>query len=152
MWIKQYILTITSVVVFSAMAEALMPENTMKKHISLVAGLLVLLAISKPIINMTKLKPIDLNLNFDIESESGDILNKLERTQSNEIENTFEASLSSSIEKELSDKFGVSLKVNVVKSKDNTVEIKLYGAENEQLRKHIKYVYGLESTFEKGGV
>ena len=61
MWIKSYVITIILVVLMSILTESLMPDTEMKKHISLVSGLVILFAIAKPIISIPDILSISLS-------------------------------------------------------------------------------------------
>lgn len=152
MEIKKYIITIAATVIIASMAEVLMPEGSFKKHISLVTGLFVLFVMAKPIQLITSLPNIDVENFFDVDTESSSavISEKLNVAQQEEINTKFEKSVSSSISEKIKDTNNVSCEVQVCFENGIINHVTVFTAENDEIRKTIKDIYGLECDFKEG--
>lgn len=153
MWIKSYIMTIVAVVLLSAVAEALMPETEMKKHISLVVGLLILFAIAKPIISISEFSTDNMFLKLDTEvsTSAKRISEKIENVQFEVVDTTFSDSLSQAIAKSINTNYGVKSNVEAVIKNGTVKNIKIDSEPNDDIRQFIRNTYGLECVFERDG-
>ncbi len=153
MWIKGYILTIALVVLLSALAEALMPDSNMKKHISLVTGLIMLLAIAKPVISLPRFSLDDIlfTLEDKVAVSGADISKSIVSAQLQAADTGFEEALSKAISNSIFDSLGIKCNVKAVAKEGSVSQIKLDCRESEEIREHIKQNYGLECVFERDG-
>lgn len=151
MWIKNYILTIISVVLLSTIIETLMPDTSMKKHISLVAGLIVLFAIAKPIVSIHRLPMEDVIFRLDdlSKSTSKELYNRISQSQNVIIDNTFAGALSGTISNAIKSTFGIECNTKAVVDNGTVKYVKFNCKENSEVQKFIKQMYGLECIFEK---
>ncbi len=151
MWIKNYIMTIISVVLISGISESLMPNTNMKKHISLVVGLIILFAIVKPIISIPNIT-IDnmlLRLEDDATVSSEMINKKIEKFQYEIIDNEFSSSVSNTISNAIYSYCGVKCKVKTLSNNGIIDSIIINAPENENIKEFVKNTYGLECKFKK---
>lgn len=153
MWFKTYILTIISVVLLSAIAESLMPETQMKKHISLVAGLIVLLAIAKPIVSIPKLSVDDIFFRLEdwTTVSSQEISKKITEAQYQTVDNTFGSALSDTITESINDSCNIKCRAEAVIDNGMVKYVRLNCMENSEIKNFVKQTYGLECVFEKDG-
>lgn len=153
MWIKNYILTIISVVLLSTIIETLIPDTSMKKHISLVAGLIVLFAIAKPIVSIQRLPMEDVIFHLEdlSKSTSEELYNRISQSQNIIIDNTFSEALSGTISNAIKSTFGLECDTEAVVDNGTVKYVKFDCTENSKVEKFIKQTYGLECIFEKDG-
>lgn len=151
MWIKSYISAIAVTVIFSAFAESLMPETEMKKHISLVVGIIILIVISKPVLSIPVFNENILDFAESASIASVEISERLNNTQSDEIRSVFIEKLDNNIEKDIYNKFSVKCNVNIAFKNQDIEYVYVETAENEGIRKHIEEIYGFKCVFEKDG-
>ena len=147
--IKNYILTIAATVLFCAIAENLMPDGNIKKHISLVVGLVILYAIANPLIDMPEFLidgiKIELNESSDISSKK--INSEIERTSFEIIDNSFSEALENAIENSIENNFGVKKSVNVNSQNGEIVSTVIQGERNQNIESFIRQNFGLNCTF-----
>ena len=151
MWIKTYIMTIITVVLLSSITEALMPETDMKKHLSLVVGLVVLFAMAKPLISIPRFAVEDMifRIEEDVSSSSKKINEKIEEAQINIVNNQFSRSLSETISKSVYSSCGIKCNVDVSINNGTIEKVFIDDYENDVIKNFIKNNYGLECTFQK---
>lgn len=151
MWIKTYIMTIITVVLLSAITEALMPETDMKKHLSLVVGLVVLFAMAKPLISVPHFVVEDMifRIEEDVSASSKKINKKIEESQINVIDNQFSKSLSETISHSIYSTCGIKCNVDVSINNGIIEKVVIDAEENENIRSFIKKNYGLECAFKR---
>lgn len=151
MWIKTYILTIITVVIFSSMAENIMPDTNMKKHISLAVGILVLLAIAKPIVSISQFSFDNIILNSDkVITTSEELSKKIYNEQSIDIQTSFENKTSEVITSDVNDFFKTKYNVDI-NVHDNRTVAKINCEPNIEIEKYIEDKYGFKCVFNKGG-
>ena len=151
MWIKTYILTIIVVVLLSHLADSLMPDNNMKKHISLVCGLIVLLTIAKPFVALPK----TLTTNFDLSDSRGslssiELSEKLICDMESTIDSEFCTNLNKTINDDLQNRYNRSFKTKTIKA-DKTFYLKIYEKEDIGVKNYIETTYGIMCEFTEGG-
>ena len=153
MWIKSYILTIVTIVIFLSVVESIMPDTDMKKHISLVAGLIVLLTIARPVISITKISYNDLVLNTDVALQASNNLNKkIDSHHAGMAKKDFAYKTSQIITQSINTHFNTSYIAQAVIYNDSDIKIKLNCTANEAIRNYVKTNYGFDCIFEKGGI
>lgn len=150
MWIKSYIFAIAVTVVFSAFAETLMPETEMKKHISLVIGIIILIVIARPVLSIPVFDAKIIDLSESVSTTSAEISEKLSDAQRKEIEIGFNQKLNNTIEKDIYNNFSVNCRVNIVSKDENIDYVYIEATENDDIRKLVEETYGLKCVFEKG--
>lgn len=153
MGIKSYILTIVSTVLFSALTESLMPDGKMKKHISLVVGLVILVAITKPLLNIQKflVEDITYKLEISVDETSSLINEKIMNAQYKAIDDTFEKSLSASLENSVLKSLGTEREIEAEAHNGQITKIVVHGGIDDQVKKHIKQNFGLDCEFTDDG-
>lgn len=151
MQIKEYVIAIASTVIISSMAEVLMPEGSFKKHISLVTGLFILFVMAKPILSIKALPSIDLGKFFDVNtsSTSVEMSEKLNIAEQKAIDTDFEKSLSDSISSKIRELHNINCKVSVLSENSIIKRLTVFSAENDEIRKTINEIYGLECDFKE---
>ena len=149
MWIKNYILTIVAIILISVIAESLMPETKTKKHISLVAGLMIIFAIAKPILSVPRLnfENIEDFLNEEGISSSQEISTKIAEARVKEVDNVFKTALCESISENLYKNFGEKYDVEAVVLEGTVEYIQLGCVTDEQIESYIKDTYGVKCVF-----
>lgn len=147
--IKNYILTIAATVLFCAVAENLMPEGNIKKHISLVVGLVILLAIANPLIKVPKflIEGIEIELDEKAETSSKIIKDDIEKTSIKIIDNSFSNALETSIENSIENNFGVKKSVSIKTENGEIVSTVIQGEKNQNIEHFIRQNFGLICTF-----
>lgn len=147
--IKSYILTIAATVLFCAIAESLMPDGNIKKHISLVVGLVILYAIANPLIDIPKFLidgiKIELSESSDMSSEK--INSEIEKTSFEIIDNSFSEALENAIENSIENNFGVKKSVNVKSQNGEIVSTIIQGERNQNIESFIRQNFGLNCAF-----
>jgi len=153
MWIKTYILTIATVVLFSVFAESLMPDSKMKKHISLVAGLIILFAIAKPLISVNKFSLTDVFSDFseDVDVSGEALSKKINNAQTMSVNSDFAKRLSSEISSKIENTMSIKCKVEVIIEENKVKLVKIHSLENSQIKKLVVDTYGLVCVFEGDG-
>lgn len=151
MWIKTYIMTIVTVVLLSAITEALMPETDMKKHLSLVVGLVVLFAMAKPLVSIPRFAVEDMifRVEEDVSISSKSINKKIEDAQIVVVDNQFSKSLSDTISHSIYSSCAIKCNVEVLIDNGIIEGVIIDAHENEDIRKFVKKNYGLECTFKR---
>lgn len=153
MGIKSYILTIVSTVLFSSLTESLMPDGKMKKHISLVVGLVIMVAITKPLLNIQKFLVEDITYKLEISAgETSSLINeKITNAQYKAIDDTFEKSLSDSLESSVLKSLGIEKEIEAEAHNGQITRIVVHGEESEQVKMYIKQNFGLDCEFTDDG-
>lgn len=153
MGIKSYILTIVSTVILSALTESLMPDSKMKKHISLVVGLVMVVAITKPILNIRKylVEDITYKLEVAVDETSSMINEKITNAQYKAIDSTFEKSLSDSLENSVTKSLGLEKEIEAEAHNGQITKIVVHGEVDNQVKTHIKQNFGLDCEFTDDG-
>ena len=152
MWIKTYIMTIVSVILISVIAESLMPETNAKRHISLVAGLMIIFSIAKPIISLPKFnfESIENILSEEGIITSNEITEKISETQAKEINRNFKNALSESIAENLNKNFGSEYELEIVMSDTSIDCISLNCTADSKIKSYIENTYGIKCMFVEG--
>lgn len=152
--IKSYILTIVSVVVFSVFAEAIMPEGTTKKQITLVVGVVILITISKPVLKITTDLSSYQNFSGNY-SQSTSVVNdlgdRLESAVTGSIYTDFKIKLNRLIEEEIKNRFLISCSAEATIENGMISYMKIFTDENEEIKTYIERNFGIKCVFEKGG-
>ncbi len=152
--IKSYILTIVSVVVFSVFAEAIMPEGTTRKQITLVVGVVILITISKPVLKFTA--DLSSYKNFSGNSSQStsvvnDLGDRLESAVAGSVYTDFKIKLSRRIEEEVKNRFLISCSADVTIENGMVSYVKIFTDENEEIKTYIERNFAIKCMFEKGG-
>lgn len=153
MWIKEYVLTIAVTVLFSVLAESVMPETKMKKHISLVAGVIILLVIARPVLSVAE----NFERFFSAEGEDAEITSspeigsRLENAYSSEIQADFFEKTGEAIGKDIENSLYVKCRIRLEQKPDGALCVYADTTRNESIEKLIRDRYGFECYFAKGG-
>ena len=151
MWIKSYVITIILVVLMSILTESLMPDTEMKKHISLVSGLVILFAIAKPIISIPDILSENSGFNFIKNEEFFDqdkntLVEKVVNLRDDTVQSGFKNKLNDVVSKDLYSKFELSVKTEIVEN-ENKIFLKIYEEENDDVKNYIENTYGIRCFF-----
>lgn len=149
MWIKNYVLTLISIVIFSSFVEILMPSSNMKKHISLISGIVMIIAISKPIIKFPThiLSEMSFQLEYSQEESPANLSDKLAEVQNELIEDDFSNEIISAVQYDINTKFKKNYDIGVLIENGTVKCVILHGEEHEKIAKYIKQTYGFECMF-----
>lgn len=150
MWIKNYILTIIIAILFSSFVETLMPSSNMKKHISLISGIIMILVIIKPIIKLPEymLSELSFRLEYNADNYSEALKEKLNASQEKIIIDDFETALVCRIQKDLKMHFGKKYEIVISTNAQMVEGIILHGEKNDDIIAYIKSTYGIECVFD----
>lgn len=144
--VRQWIINITTVIVFISFIEILMPNGAMKKYLNLVLGFVVILIILNPIINTVE------NKNY-IEDELFEISNSINQNEyifaSSNIENIqreqllslYKSKIKSDMKGRLESKYEVEIidvNIDVEDSKEDTGKIKKIHLKLEKRNRDIE--------------
>lgn len=151
MWIKSYIITLVSVALLFAVFEILMPNTNMKKYISLIAGIVALFTIIKPVVSFPKhiLEDISFELESNAEYTSSQISESITNSLSKEIDNNFQKSLSSAIELSVEQVCNIKCKATPHIEDGMVKYVYIDSQKNEAIEKHIKENFGLVCYFKE---
>ena len=126
-----------------------MPDGNIKKHISLVVGLVILYAIANPLIDIPKFLidgiKIELIENSDMSSEK--INSEIEKTSFEIIDHSFSEALENAIENSIENNFGVKKSVNVKSQNGEIVSTIIQGERNQNIESFIRQNFGLNCAF-----
>lgn len=151
-----YIKTIAAVTVFAAFTEMLMPDNSFKKYINLVTGLLLLSIVLKPMLLLFDFQYGDMELSVKEKLEKLQCETILEdeeyyeKLQQDAIEDVYEQDLNLKISKDLRKKFGdeVTVEAEFEKNNDSTnygsvLSVNIIGncQRGEELKKYMEKAY-----------
>ncbi len=157
-----YIKNIAVFMLFAAFAEMLMPENNLKKYISLVMGLILLTIVIKPMFFVFQ-KGADLELKalqqaVSFWSEEYDIQNT-ENNQWNEtmILNIYKKELEQKLQEDLQNKFHTNMTVTAQidtqqKNYGDILAVTLQGEieKEEEMREYMKKKYDIDQVYIEG--
>lgn len=151
-----YIKTIAAVTLFMAFAEMLMPDNSFKKYIHLVTGILLLTVMVKPMLSL---------IHFDVGEIESKIEEKMSLMQSNitleseeyyeqlqeeTVQDLYTQEVNRKITQDIQTKFGENLQVQTEVEKDknsmhygNVVAVTIFGncPYGEELKKYMAESY-----------
>lgn len=153
MQIKSYIVTIISVVLMSFVAEGIMPDGNMKKHITLVMGIVILIAVSKPVIDFTGglfKNGIDLEF-YRSDDVSYDLTQKLENAVTEKVYNSFQTKLNNMAEEEIYSELGVNCKVETILDGNTVKYIRVHGKQSIAIENYIEKRFGIKCKFDEVG-
>lgn len=149
MWIKNYILTLIILVLLTSFVEALMPNSSMKKHVSLMAGIVMILLIINPVIKLPDylINKISFQLQYNQNTPDNNLSDKIVESHNELILSDFSINISGVIEKDISSQFDKLYKVDVLTQDNAITGVVLYGEEDVHIAEYIRKTYGFESTF-----
>lgn len=153
MQVKSYIFTILSVVILSVVAEGIMPDGGMKKHISLVMGVIILITVSKPVIDLTGVMSRD-GFNFESsipETEKNTLTEKFESEIADSIYDGFQSRLNSMIETQIFNNFNLACKVKTIMKNGEIEYVEVSGKENPKIRDWVEKQFGIKCVFDEVG-
>ncbi|MBE7030777.1 MAG: stage III sporulation protein AF [Ruminococcaceae bacterium] len=144
-FIREYIMSIIVVILFSVLLEMIMPGSSFKKYIKLVVGLLIMFAIIKPVIHIPSLKNMELPYLTSeqvFSEQSEQVHTSVEGIQDNLIKKHFSQSLSNEIQDAIYKKFSVTCQVlTEFDGKQITVHIAGDEEKRQEIEGFIKTTY-----------
>lgn len=149
MWIKSYVSTIILVVLLSLIAESVMPDTAMKKHVSLISGLVILLAIARPIISIPSILVENTRFDFIDDSfilDESSLSEKIVNIRDSAVQSGFKSTLNDLISQDLYKNFRLKVKTEIFENGED-VYLKIYDKEISDVRKHIENTYGIRCIF-----
>ncbi len=135
-YIKAYFLNIISVILFTVLVEILMPNSSFKGYIKLVLGLLVILAVVKPITNLT-----GFNIDSLVDTDQSYVTStQIEEVQNRQINTVFCDNLENAIETDVKERFNEDVEVSVEADINEIKNIDITGISDERKYEIEKYI------------
>ncbi len=154
-FIREYALSIITVVLFSVLLEIMMPSSNFKKYIKLVAGLLVMFVLIRPVVKLPALEQTLEVFNISTEafvSQSKAVQQQIAKAQEEQIGSRFTKSLEQKIQDDIYTAFGTSCTVQVIFDGKTVQSLKIKAPERTgEIQLFVKNNYGLEAQVEQGG-
>lgn len=141
--LKVWLLNIVMVIVFVSFIEILMPNNKMKKYLSLILGFVVMLVILNPLVNM-------INSKEDLANEFFKISNQLNKEEYTFVSKNIETKQ----QKQLLSLYKKRLKSDIVNRIENKYEVKVLDVaiDLEDNKEKMGEIKGMKvSIMEKAG-
>lgn len=159
-WLKSWIITISTTVIFITCVELILPNNKMKKYAKFVLGLILIVVILKPIISLFSKQDINNVINDAdkyINIKKYDInLDKFKNTNKDKIIKTFEEKLQKSCQKILKNKYPennykiqIKAKFEDYSSKISITKVDLGVEEKDKVKKIQKIEINTKSKTQK---
>ena len=114
--IRNWAFSVSAVVVFGTLAEAVMPSDEYRKYVHLVLGLLLIITISSPVISLLG-NGVDIESFLDAEGQKEDVITIYKKTLENNIKTRIETKIP-----ELKDNIKVSVSAADDGSEYGTIE------------------------------
>lgn len=142
-YIKSYFLNIIAVILFTVLVEILMPNNSFRGYIKLVLGLLVVLAVIKPITNIT-----GLDIETYIPEEAYTVSSSdVDEVQNDQINSVFLEQLENHIVADVKNKFNTEISVCIDGDVNELRKIIVSGnSVSNEIILHISKTYGVTNV------
>lgn len=136
-YIKAYFLNIISVILFTVLVEIIMPNSSFKGYIKLVLGLLVILAVVKPITNLT-----GFNVDSFVDTDELYVTStQIEEVQNVQINTVFCNNLENAIETDVKSKFNEDVEVSVEADANEIRNITVTSVTDDKKYNIEKYIF-----------
>ena len=154
-FIREYTLSIIAIVLFSVLLEIMMPSSNFKKYIKLVAGLLVMFVVIRPIVKLPALEETLTAFHISDASygaQSMAVRDRVAAAQSAQVKETFSAQLQQSIQSAIAAAFGQSSTVSVIFDGERVTAVSITVSDHaEEIRQFVAANYGLDAAVTIGG-
>lgn len=154
-FIREYALSIIAIVLFSVLLEIMMPSGNFKKYIKLVAGLLVMFVVIRPVVKLPALEETLSAFHISVESDlsqSEAVRDRVVMAQKTQVNKGFSAELERTIQAGITAAFGQSCTVSAAFDGETVTALSIaVSSRQEEIRQFVKANYGLEATVTTGG-
>jgi len=120
-WISNWIMQIAGIIVVGAICELIMVEGELKKYVKLVAGLVLMLTVIRPIIVISS-NTFQLEIPKSERLKAVELKNRLDEKEMEKIFEIYREKLETSVENEIYSRFGldVTAKADVEENDENS--------------------------------
>ncbi|MBQ7960484.1 MAG: stage III sporulation protein AF [Clostridia bacterium] len=120
-WISNWIMQIAGIIVVGAISELIMVEGELKKYVKLVAGLVLMLTVIRPIIVISS-NTFQLEIPKSERLKAVELKNRLDEKEMEKIFEIYREKLETSVENEIYSRFGldVTAKADVEENDENS--------------------------------
>lgn len=154
-FIREYALSIITIVLFSVLLEIMMPSSNFKKYIKLVAGMLVMFVLIQPIVKMPALEKTLATFNISTETflpQSEEVRDRVAMAQETQVIQQFSADLEQTIQAGIQAAFGQQSTVSVTFDGETVTALSITAASRaDEIKQFVKKNYGLDATVTAGG-
>jgi len=121
-WISNWIMQIAGIIVVGAICELIMVEGELKKYVKLVAGLVLMLTVIRPIIVISS-NTFQLEIPKSERLKAVELKNRLDEKEMEKIFEIYREKLETSVENEIYSRFGldVTAKADVEENDENSL-------------------------------
>lgn len=154
-YIRAYALSIIAIVLFSVLLEIMMPSGNFKKYIKLVAGLLVMFVLIRPIVKLPALEQTLAAFHVSTETfmtQSEAVRDRLTHAQEEQIAGQFSDNLEQTIQEGILTAFQISCTVTAVFDGKTVTRLLIETPEKAaEIKQFVKSSYGLDAEVTVGG-